>query len=257
MPYFLRKQDGNTCVVKGTKEDPGEVVKCHSTRKKALAHMAALYVHVEDAAKEEDTHMLQETSGAGQYKDAIIGILRLYKEEKNGNWQDRWIAVSTVQMWDRQGEMFTTEAMDYDASRAHQTKEFPELRMFHVRGFKLGVCDSMQRINEYAVDQGYWHDTPFAQAVKEIVAKNKGRWKISRGFYTVKASGLCPDCGAGLTVGPINYIVGVPCRVCKEWYAPSKLKQLKHLETRTFDITLTDVPAVVQTAVAAYTIGSQ
>lgn len=103
MPYFLRKQDSKTCVVKGTKEDPGEVVKCHSTRKKALAHMAALYVHVEDAAKEEDTHTLQKTSETDQYKDAIIGILRLYKEEKNGNWQDRWIAVSTVQMWDRRG----------------------------------------------------------------------------------------------------------------------------------------------------------
>jgi len=166
MPYFLRKQGDETCVVKGTKENPGEVKKCHPTRKKALAHLAALYVHVEDAAKED----------AEQYKDLAIGLLRLYKEQKDGQWHDRWIAVSTVQMWDRQGEMFTTEAMDYDIARAYATKEFPELRMFHVRGFKLGKCDSMQRVKEYTVDQGYWYATPFAQAGKEIALRNKGRW---------------------------------------------------------------------------------
>ena len=47
MPYFL---DGN-CVRKGTKEEPGETVKCHDTHEEALAHMKALYVNVEDADK--------------------------------------------------------------------------------------------------------------------------------------------------------------------------------------------------------------
>lgn len=39
MPYKL---NGN-CVVKTT----GEVVKCHSSRRKALAHLAALKINVE------------------------------------------------------------------------------------------------------------------------------------------------------------------------------------------------------------------
>jgi hypothetical protein len=39
MPYKLR---GN-CVVKA---DSGETVKCHETRKKALAHLAALEINV-------------------------------------------------------------------------------------------------------------------------------------------------------------------------------------------------------------------
>lgn len=51
MPYFLRKREDKWCVVKGTKEAPGEVKKCHPTRQEALAHMRALYVHVEDAGK--------------------------------------------------------------------------------------------------------------------------------------------------------------------------------------------------------------
>lgn len=235
MPYHLRKKDGKTCVVKGTKDDPGETMKCYSDPAKAKKYLAALYINVEDAKKE--------------------ALLQLYKEQLNETkWQDRWIAVSTVQMWDRQGEMFTTDAMDYEIARVQQTKEYPEFRMFHVRGLKLGMCDSMQRINDYAVDQGYWFETPFAQAVKEVVEKNQGRWKISRGFYTVEATGDCPSCGESLMVGPINYITGVPCRACGEWHKPSMLTRFKHLKTSTFDITLTDVPAVVQTAVAAYTV---
>jgi hypothetical protein len=42
MPYKLR---GN-CVVKA---DTGETVKCHETRKKALAHLAALEINVTQA----------------------------------------------------------------------------------------------------------------------------------------------------------------------------------------------------------------
>lgn len=286
MPYFLRKKNGKTCVVEGTKEDPGEEKKCYADEQDAKDYLAALYANVEDAEMKEDVHqcvcpdcghvsdvplgekckeqecpecgtrMIQKTSGT--YKDAVYGILRLYKEEKEkGRWQDRWVAVTTVEMWDREGERFSTAAMDYEIAHIAQRKEYPEFRMFHVRGFQLGMCDSMQRIGQYAVDQGYWYDTPFAQAVKEVVARNKGRWKISRGFYPVEASGYCPECGEGLTVGPINYIVGVLCHACKEWHTPSKLKQLTYLKTRTFDITVTDVPAVVRTAVAAYTIGSQ
>jgi len=53
MPYFIRKQEDEFCVVEGTKEEPGEVVKCHPTRKEAEAHMRALYANVEDAAMSE------------------------------------------------------------------------------------------------------------------------------------------------------------------------------------------------------------
>ena len=234
MPYFLRGK----CVWKGTKEDPIKEVKCHPTRKKALAHLAALYVHVEDVKKD------------------LLFLLQVYREQSDDVWQDRWIAVSTKEIWDTQGEMFTKEAMDYDSAKAEETGEYPELRLYHVRGFKLGKCDSMSRVGEYAVDQGYWNDTPLAQAMKEIVVNNEGRWKISRGFHAVEASGLCPDCGTGLTVRPLNFIVGVPCPACRTWLLPSKLKQLKHLKARTFDITITDVPAVSATAVAAYSIKS-
>jgi hypothetical protein len=234
MPYFIQKREDRYCVVKGTKEEPGETKKCYPDRKEALKYLAALYANVEDAQKD---------------------MLTTYKaQSEEGEWQDRWIAVSTDEIWDAQGEMFTKEAMDYDISQAQETGEYPELRLFHVRGLKLGQCDSMKRVGEYAVDQGYWNDTPFAQAVKELVQNNPGKWKISRGFHMVEAAGLCPQCGVGLSVRPLNLIVGAQCPACGTWVAPSKVKSLRHLKTRTFDITLTDVPAVSTTGVATYSV---
>lgn len=45
MPWFVKKQNDKYCVVKGTKEQPGEVVKCHGDKKDANAHLRALYVN--------------------------------------------------------------------------------------------------------------------------------------------------------------------------------------------------------------------
>jgi len=47
MPYFLK----GDCVYKGTKEEPGELVKCHDDHEAAVAHMKALYANVEEEEK--------------------------------------------------------------------------------------------------------------------------------------------------------------------------------------------------------------
>lgn len=51
MPWFVRKSGESFCVVKGTKEQPGETVKCHPSSEKANAHMRALYANYQDIAK--------------------------------------------------------------------------------------------------------------------------------------------------------------------------------------------------------------
>jgi hypothetical protein len=47
MPWFLK---GN-CVWSGTKDDPGEEVKCHESREEATAHLKALYANVDEDSK--------------------------------------------------------------------------------------------------------------------------------------------------------------------------------------------------------------
>ena len=55
MPWFVRQSGDSYCVVKGTKEQPGETVKCHPDKEKANAHMRALYVNTKEefAAKKK------------------------------------------------------------------------------------------------------------------------------------------------------------------------------------------------------------
>lgn len=77
MPYFIRKEKGKHCVVKGTKENPGETVKCHPTKKEAVAHMGALYVHVEDAGGRAMELMCVKSLGG----DRIGGYLALWGNE--------------------------------------------------------------------------------------------------------------------------------------------------------------------------------
>lgn len=178
--------------------------------------------------------------------------------QKELDMTNRWITVSTVARKDLQKETFGTEAMDYDAACAKEFGEYPDMRVFHVRGLKIGKADTMYRVGKWAVDEGYFLDDEFSQTMKEEIQKNTGKWKVSRGFGVVEATGLCHSCGAGLRVTPYHDIIGFVCPVCKEYHAGHRdLKELKFTKTRTFDITVTDIPAVPWTSVSAYSLDHQ
>lgn len=49
MPWFIEKRGEEFCIVKGTREDPETLVKCHATEEAAKAHMAALFASEPDA----------------------------------------------------------------------------------------------------------------------------------------------------------------------------------------------------------------
>ena len=51
MPWFVRKEGDQYCVVKGTKESPGKTVKCHDSQSKAVAHMRAIYSNYKETKK--------------------------------------------------------------------------------------------------------------------------------------------------------------------------------------------------------------
>ena len=243
MPYFMRQTDSKWCVYKGTKKSPGKQMKCYTgsgARGDARKYLATLYMNVEDAQKDA---VLSLTGWLKSYQEVgkVSGVI------------DRWIAVSTVEMWDQSGEMMTTETMDHEIARVNRVKDYPEFRLWHVRGFKLGQCDRMTRVGKYAVDYGYWHSTPLANSVKDLVINNDGKWRVSRAFFPVKATGVCPSCDSSLLVGPVHYMFGMKCPVCTATYqSPNSLGRLKHLETYTYDITVTDVPIVPATALSAW-----
>lgn len=76
MPYRIQKQKGKFCVVN---EDTGAVEKCHATREKAQAHMAALYVNVEEAKMDELITVGSEVKALGNGR--IGGYLVRFSNE--------------------------------------------------------------------------------------------------------------------------------------------------------------------------------
>ena len=176
--------------------------------------------------------------------------------EKEDDGRYKLIAVSTAALEDREGETFTTEAMDHDIQVAKETGEYPEFRVFHKKGLGIGKVTKMSRVGIFAVDEGYSYTDPFSLNVCEkMLANNRdGKWKVSRGFKLLEAAGNCPDCGSELMVRLKHMVVGFRCPRCKSVHLSGKgsLNNLRFLKTKTFDLTVTDIPAVPWTGVAAF-----
>jgi hypothetical protein len=83
MPYFIEVQGDKHCVLKGTEEEPGAVVKCHATRGEAMGHMRALYANVEDADKPTDKAAVSPVVGSMIHGSG--GILNPMRDGDNGD----------------------------------------------------------------------------------------------------------------------------------------------------------------------------
>lgn len=83
MPYKIAKRGGKFCVVR---KDTGESKGCSSSRKGALAHMAALYAHEPKAAEGMELHHLEAKTGKHRYetlngkKFLVVPVLALKQE---------------------------------------------------------------------------------------------------------------------------------------------------------------------------------
>ena len=136
---------------------------------------------------------------------------------------------------------------DYDINSTKNTGNYPEFRMFHKSYLAVGRVTKMRRAGIFAIDEGYAYDDPFSKEVCEkILSGNDGRWRMSRGFYVLEASGGCPECGEGLLVETKHMIAGFSCPTCKSVHPGYKgtLEDIKFHKTRTFDVTITDKPCV-------------
>jgi ribosomal protein S27AE len=180
--------------------------------------------------------------------------------EKQQNGRYKIVSVSTAAIEDREGETFTVNAIDYEIKRAKETGEYPEFRVFHTKPLGIGRVKSMRRVGIFAVDEGESYDDPFSLAVCEkMLRQNDGRWKTSRGFFVLEASGGCPKCGESLLIREKHMVAGFRCPKCGNTNLGFKgsLNDTRFLKTKTFDITVTDVPAVPWTGVSAFLSNNQ
>lgn len=165
-----------------------------------------------------------------------------------------WItAVSTAALEDKEGETFGVEAMDYDIAQAKEHGDFPEFRVFHSKNLGIGKVEKMTRAGIFAVDEGRSYTDPFSLSVCEkMLSKNDGRYRCSRGFRVIEASGSCPGCETALVVKEDHFVTGFKCPVCDTFQSKYKsLGGLKYRKARTFDVTITDIPCVPYTGASA------
>jgi len=175
--------------------------------------------------------------------------------EKNARGRYDIMTVSTAAIQDREGETFTVEAIDYDIAEAERTKEYPEIRAFHSKHLGIGQITKMMRVGIFAVDFGESYDDPFSLAVCEkMLADNDGKWRVSRGFKVLELNGACPNCESVLSISTKHMLSGFRCPGCDSVHLRFKgaLGGIRFIKARTFDVTVTDVPAVPYTGAFAW-----
>lgn len=175
-------------------------------------------------------------------------IVTIRKEDDGRYWIE---TVSTAALEDREGETFDVQAIDYDIAMAEATGAYPEFRVFHTKQLGIGRVEKMSRIGVFAHEGGHSYTDPFSLEVCEkMLANNDGRWRVSRGFLPIEVQGGCPRCNRTLVVKERG---SFRCPGCFQRHRQYKgtLYSVRYMKARTFDITITDVPAVPYTGAAA------
>lgn len=162
--------------------------------------------------------------------------------------------VSTAAIRDAEGETFTVEAIDYDIARAKETGVYPEYRVFHSPLLGIGRVTEMRRVGIFSVETGYSYTDPFSLRVcKDMLSKNDGRWRVSRGFLVLEGEGTCPKCSKHLRVVSKNLLMGsYRCPNCQSVHSNvGVLKETKYHKAITFELSITDRPCVSSTGAMA------
>lgn len=230
MPWFI---DGKNCIIKGTKESPGEVVKCHSSPELAVAHLKALYANMPEREKESTSEVINFKEGD----------------------ENRCLIVCTVDEKDQDGEEFSTEAMDWAFAHAKES-EMPQLRGIHIKGIHIGDVLNVWRAGKYGIAEARYFDTPIAKEFSRAVKRGDIRG-ASLGFIPVEVTGNCPHCGSRLLAGRQSLRVGMMCPTCSNIYSGRRLKSVRFKKAEIFDVSLTDRPSVRNTRVFNYHVSKE
>lgn len=161
-------------------------------------------------------------------------------------------SVSTAAMPDREDETFTVQAIDYDIAIARQTGIYPEYRMYHVPSLGIGRVTKMYRVGIFAVEEGHSYGDAFSLSVcKDLLSVNDGKWRTSRGFAPLEVNANC-HCGKPIGLTNKHMVIGFQCPHCRHGHLTYKgMNGVRYMKAQTFDITVTDIPAVVMTAMQA------
>lgn len=163
-------------------------------------------VEIEEPESEEEDSGMVETVELTE--EDSIGLMRLVKRigalfnpqdggfavYKGANGKRYWIAKYTNNFKDRDAEFFT------DASHEEFVKltmagvyPMPELWTYHTRNTRHGVAEVVWKSGAFVFAAGVFDDTPEAVHAFDFYNRNRGKIKLSHGFYyptTAKKQGV-------------------------------------------------------------------
>lgn len=163
--------------------------------------------------------------------------------------------ISTAQVVDSYGDTFTIQAMDYEVDRNMTTDFYPMYNVFHNLDLFIGRVTSMTRVGLFSIERGYSFDDKFSLDVcKNLLERNDGKWRVSRGFLALETEGLCPGCGTNLMFHYQHFLHGFSCPAClyRNTEVKGIINNMMFYKTLTYELTITDVPAVKATTVISH-----
>ncbi len=95
----------------------------------------------------------------------------------------RWLGFSSNAFEDKDGELFTTKALEADVARGDASEERGPLRVFHVPDADIGSCDFQAVIGRFLVESGKFDETEKGQRAVEYFRKHSDvKWGMSIGY---------------------------------------------------------------------------
>lgn len=106
-------------------------------------------------------------------------MFRVFKD-KSGKY--RWFSISSSAFEDRDGEIVSTDAVDYSLKIAKTDPNYGELRLYHLPGSRIGECDTSMRIGMFLIESGIFDNTDMATNVRKVISNNPDKYGVSIGF---------------------------------------------------------------------------
>lgn len=95
----------------------------------------------------------------------------------------RWIARSANAFKDHEGEIFSTKALEDYVERSDTRNNRGTLRLWHVKGTDIGVCDFSTVEGRFLIESGTFDDTPQAKkALDYFIAHEDTPFEMSIGY---------------------------------------------------------------------------
>ena len=136
--------------------------------------------------------------------DKILTLIKEMKETKpvlftvkSGVDKYRWVAISSSNYQDRDGEIVPTKALEKDV--LNNPTDRGKLLFWHEPSLELGECDFAVVSDGFLVESGYWYNNNLGVAARKAVEQRSSYYGMSIGFQA-----YVPDIEEKQVVGDKN-----------------------------------------------------